>query len=335
VQQPRRLGRGLDSLLEINAENANSIDLEKGIRVVNLPIDKVFANPDQPRKEFDDAALEELASSIREKGVIQPILVLERPGNGYMIIAGERRFRASKLAGKLDIPAIIRSYSIEETMEIALIENLQREDLNPMEEAVAFKSLVDNFGLSQEDIAQKIGKNRSTVANSLRLLKLPQAIQTGISQNKISAGHARTLLAVKASASDQEALYQIILEKGLSVREAEAIAQAINAGISFDEAIKSVKQGTMDLPLGPVDENTLSEPDIFALSQGASIKSHGSAEKSVTERRSPELWDMEEKLILALGTKVQIKGDNKNGKIEIAYFSLDDLERIYDLIAKH
>lgn len=331
MQQPRRLGRGLDSLLEINAEFAASEALEKGIRVINLPIDKVFANPEQPRKDFDDSALEELASSIREKGVIQPILVLERPNDSYMIIAGERRFRASKLAGKQEIPAIIRSYSIEETMEIALIENLQREDLNPMEEAIAYKNLVDTFGLSQEDIAQKIGKNRSTVANSLRLLKLPTAIQNGISQNKISAGHARTILAVKASESDQEALYQIILDKGLSVREAEAIAQAITSGASFAEASNALTQSAKAMDSG---KQAVSDTDVFALSQGATIKSHEVGDKKVAEKRSPELWDMEEKLILALGTKVQIKGDNQTGRIEIAYFSLDDLERIYDLISK-
>lgn len=326
MQQQRRLGRGLESLLETNAPVSQANDDRQ--TVASLPIDRVFANPDQPRKEFDQAALQELAASIAEKGVIQPILVQER-ADGYMIIAGERRYRASKLAGKTEIPAIVRNYSAAETMEIALIENLQREDLNPMEEALAFRSLIDQFSLSQEEIAQKIGKNRSTVANSLRLLKLPEAIREGLSQNRISAGHARALLSAKISEGDQEALYRAIVDQGLSVREAEAITQSIAAGESFQSASRAVAA-----PPAQAAAAEPETPDIFALSQGATVKKPAGGDQKAPERRAPELWELEEKMIVALGTKVQIKGDVKSGKIEIAYFSLDDLERLFDLFSK-
>ena len=325
--QQRRLGRGLDSLLEISATAANSNSSDSKSGIINLSIEKVYANPDQPRKEFAEAALAELAASIKEKGVIQPILVSEQPNDTYMIIAGERRFRASKLAGKTEIPAIIRNYSLEETMEIALIENLQREDLNPMEEAIAFKNLIDHFSLSQEDIAQKIGKNRSTIANSLRLLKLPESIQVGLSQNQISAGHARALLASKLSSDDQESLFQAIIKQGLSVREAESIAQSIANGNSFEYAQTAL---TKNQPTTNEDANS----NVLTISNGATIKVPKIDGGPVAEKRAPEIWDMEEKLIQALGTKVQIKGDEKTGRIEVSYYSLDDLERIYDLIAK-
>ncbi len=333
MQQPRRLGRGLGSLLEASDPTAvESVD--KGTSIITVAIDKVFPNPDQPRKEFDAQALADLSSSIKEKGIIQPILVAEKDDGTYTIIAGERRYRASKLAGISTIPVIIRSYSIEETMEVALIENLQREDLNPLEEAQAFRNLIDKFNLSQEEIAQKIGKNRATVANSLRLLKLPAQIQQGIASNTLSAGHARALLAIRDNDVARNALYLAILDQGLSVRDAEWIAQSINSGASFDEATK--KRMNKDVIPPPALVSQVSDPelalDVLALSRGATLKVSEHNSKADTERRSSELWDMEEKLIMALGTKVQIKGDNTTGKIEITYFSIDDLARINDLL---
>ena len=339
MQQPRRLGRGLNSLLE-TAEADQTQTFDKTITVMEIPIEKVFPNPDQPRKEFDDTALADLSASIQEKGVIQPILVLERADNTYMIIAGERRYRASKLAGRTTIPALVKAYTVEETMEVALIENLQREDLNPLEEALAFRGLIDRFNLSQEEIAHKIGKNRTTVANSLRLLKLPEVIQHGIASNAISAGHARALLAIKADDTARTALFAAIVEQGLSVRDAEWIAQVVNNGPSFSEAIlqrlhKDVTVTTATPVMSEASVEAPSEPDIMAMSRGATIKvnsANQSTDGTMSDQRAPELGDMEQELIVALGTKVQIKGDIKTGRVEITYFSADDLEKIYDRI---
>jgi ParB family chromosome partitioning protein len=338
VQQPRRLGKGLDSLLAESSEAVGGQADVKSAAIIELPIEKVFPNPDQPRKEFDETALAELSSSIQEKGVIQPILVLSRPDGTFMIIAGERRYRASKLAGRASIPAIVKTYTVEETMEVALIENLQREDLNPLEEAIAFRSLIDRFNLSQEEIAQKIGKNRATVANSLRLLKLPESIQQGIASNSISAGHARALLAVKNDEAARESLYQAIVERGLSVRDAEWIAQSINGGSSFMEAsiqrLQVPAAGNGDGLALPLEGGVA---DVMDLTRGATIKpSQTSDGKTLASdnKRAPELWDLEEKLIVALGTKVQIKGDTKGGRIEITYFSADDLDRLHELLVR-
>jgi ParB family chromosome partitioning protein len=221
---------------------------------------------------------------------------------------------------------------------VALIENLQREDLNPLEEAIAFRNLIDKFNLSQEEIAQKIGKNRATVANSLRLLKLPEAIQQGIASNSISAGHARALLAIKNDDSARETLYQAIVERGLSVRDAEWIAQSINGGTSFAEASGMRLQATGTVAgAGPEKSAIDGLTDVLDMSRGATIKSGQAGEAKAVgpdAKRAPELWDLEEKLILALGTKVQIKGDIKGGRIEITYFSADDLDRLHDLLVR-
>jgi ParB family chromosome partitioning protein len=222
-------------------------------------------------------------------------------------------------------------------MEVALIENLQREDLNPLEEAVAFRNLIDRFNLSQEEIAQKIGKNRATVANSLRLLKLPESIQHGIATNSITAGHARALLAIKNDDAAREALFKAITEQGMSVRDAEWIVQAINGGSSFEQA--SMQRMNKE-PSHPAVESNEADTavDVMSISRGATIKASATDSSNnasgASEKRAPELWDMEEKLIVALGTKVQIKGDIKGGKIEITYFSSDDLERIHDLLVQ-
>ena len=184
----------------------------------------IIANPDQPRRTFDEEALQELADSIREHGVISPITLRDNGDGTYMIIAGERRFRASKMAGLERIPAYIRTAKDEQVMEWALIENIQREDLDAIEIALAYQRLMDDYNLTQERMSERVGKKRATVANYLRLLKLPAEIQVGIKEKKIDMGHARAILATP-SAERQLALYQRILKEGLSVRKVEELAQ--------------------------------------------------------------------------------------------------------------
>ena len=211
------LGKGLDALFMDNStEDAESAHM--------LSISDIEPNRDQPRKQFDDASLKELADSIAEHGVIQPLLVRPIGGGIYQIVAGERRWRASRLAGLTEVPAVVRELSDSETMEIALVENLQREDLDPIEEAEGIAQLIETYSLTQEAAAQKLGKSRPAVANALRLLHLPQPVREMIRQGKLTQGHARALL----SLDDPDAILsaaQVIAEKGLSVREAENLAK--------------------------------------------------------------------------------------------------------------
>ena len=279
----RALGRGIDALLSAEAEGPSS--------VTSVPIETITISGHQPRKNFPSDALEELARSIRNRGVLQPILVQPAGGDEYTVVAGERRFRAAKLAGLTEIPVLIHSFSELEKTEIALIENLQREDLSPVEEAKGYKTLIDVGSLTQEEVAQRVGKNRATVANSLRLLKLPAEILEALDKGRISAGHARALLSVQDAAS-QKKLFRRILEQELSVREVEK------------EAAKSQDQdGKKALP-----------------------------ERSKETAKSPELRSLEQSLIERLGTKVSIRGSDTKGKIEISYYSMEDLERILSLM---
>ncbi len=212
------LGRGLDAIFLENRESEELSGGENQIR--ELPISMVDPKSDQPRKYFDKEALEELSVSIRENGLLQPILVREIGAGRYQIIAGERRFRASKLAGLSEIPAIVLDKTDREVAELALIENIQREDLNPIEEALGFKTLKDDYGLTQEELAEKIGRSRSAIANSLRLLDLPVEVSAMVASRELSAGHARTLLALK-DRDDMLLLAQQVAEGNMSVRELE------------------------------------------------------------------------------------------------------------------
>ena len=218
------LGRGLDAIFLDNTI-AESTDKEKSVSTLKISL--IDPKSDQPRKYFDKDALEELAASIVENGLLQPILVREYGEGRYQIIAGERRFRASKLAGLTEIPAIILDRDNRAVAQIALIENIQREDLNPIEEAMAYKSLKEEYGMTQEELSDKIGKSRSAVANTLRLLDLPEAILTMVATKELSAGHARTLLGVK-DVEDMILLAQFALEQDLSVRQLEEQVKKIN-----------------------------------------------------------------------------------------------------------
>lgn len=213
------LGRGLDALID-----TSHVDTNGGSSISEIEMSAILANPDQPRRTFDEEALQELADSIREHGVISPITLRDNGDGTYMIIAGERRFRASKMAGLERIPAYIRTAKDEQVMEWALIENIQREDLDAIEIALAYQRLMDDYNLTQERMSERVGKKRATVANYLRLLKLPAEIQVGIKEKKIDMGHARAILATP-SAERQLALYQRILKEGLSVRKVEELAQ--------------------------------------------------------------------------------------------------------------
>jgi len=300
------LGKGLDALLENNDGNesyaapveAQTVPSEtaagrnKAQDIVQLPIDKLVPNPGQPRKNFDETELQELADSIKTYGIIQPIIAADTGDGSYIIIAGERRTRAAKLAGLNAVPVIIRNYTDQKKLEISLIENIQRSDLNPIEEAAAFKNLMDFSSLSQDELATRMGKNRSTVANALRLLKLPIEIQKSIEDGKVSSGHARALLSV-TDAKLRDKLYREILASEVSVRETEKRAAAFNT-----EKTGKTKNTDGDKVL----------------------------------KRPPEVTAMEEKFIGKLGTKVIIEGDLNKGKIHIDYYSMEDLERLYEIL---
>jgi ParB family chromosome partitioning protein len=278
--QKRGLGKGLSALIPDNSV------LTGGRTIINIDINKIIPNPRQPRAEFAPESLAELAESIRSQGIIEPILA--RPKNGkYELIAGERRWRAARKAGLTLLPAIIKDFSDEESLELALVENLQREDLNPMEEAEAYSKLSSEFQMTQADIAKKVGKDRSTVANMVRLLDLPREIQASIRRSQISVGHARSLLSV-AGESERLAIWKEILKNNLSVRDVE---QIVHGG----------------------------EKDPMRMRKRKPVKNE-------------ELIDLTELLTTHLGTRVRIHGSAKKGKIEINYFSQEDLERIVEAL---
>ncbi len=236
------LGRGIEALIFQEEESVHKASKEG---IAGIDISLIETNPDQPRKIFNEETLRELADSIKEQGVIQPIIVEEKNGK-YIIVAGERRFRAARIAGKEKIPAIVRKVTEEEKLEIALIENIQRENLSPIEEARAYHDLMKTTGIKQEVVAKKVGKKRSTIANSLRLLRLPVEIQKSISCGEISAGHARAILSV-LNPADLQILYKRILEKGLSVRETERSAAEFNKGKRLGTGVENkVSTGKQD-----------------------------------------------------------------------------------------
>ncbi len=289
------LGRGLDSVFG----EAEKLQEESTIRpgttgdgIVSVKIEDLKPNPFQPRHEFRDEDLKELADSILEHGVIQPIIVEAADDGGFFIIAGERRTRASKLAGLKEIPAIVKSFSDERKLEIALIENIQRADLNPVEEALAYKQIMDMEGLSQDEVASRVGKKRSTVANSLRLLKLPEDMQGSLSSGQITPGHARAILSV-VNPSDQRILFGRIIGTEMSVRAAEDAASELNNGMRNRNSTKKTK---------------------------------------ISRQKDPDICSIEQKFIDIFGTKVVIKGNLNKGTIEIEYFSEDDLDRIYKIL---
>lgn len=281
--QRKALGKGLGVLIPDTA----ALTREESSGINELDIQRITPNRYQPRQVFDDTALSELSESIRVKGVIQPIIVRRSSNGGYELIAGERRWRAAQMAGFTKIPAIIKDASDREAMELALIENLQREGLNPIETAAAYQRLIKEFSLTQEELAKRVGKERSTITNLLRLLNLPAEVRGDISKGNISAGHAKALLALP-SADDQIRAERVIIKKGLSVRETDALIS---------------RWGTR-------------------------------APAKRANKKRDEILSVEERLIKGLGTKVHIKEAKRGGKIQIDYYSKEDLQRIIDIILK-
>src|SRR5262245_26550839 len=253
MAQRKALGRGLSALLG----TTETSEIEQ---VREVDIDRILPNGQQPRKNFDDESLNELADSIRTHGVIQPIVVQPLPENFFQIIAGERRWRASQRAGLVRIPVVIREIGAETSLEIALIENLQREDLNPIEEAQAYEKLIADYGLTQDEVAHRVGKGRATIANMLRLLRLPPEVQQWISETKLSTGHAKALLALSELGTIVEAARKII-QSGLSVRQAEALVSRYVNGQENEK---------QDRESDPVDPNVAAA--IHALEQNLGTK---------------------------------------------------------------
>ena len=288
----RGLGKGLAALLPDKTDDKDTNEGAKAATKgeLNISIEKLKTNPNQPRKDFDAAELAELADSIRQQGIIQPIIAEEAGDGSYTIVAGERRARAARLAGLKEIPVILRKYSEEKRMAVSLVENIQRSNLNHIEEAAAYRQLMEMEGFSQDELASRVGKNRATVANALRLLKLPPQMQESIRKAEISPGHARAVLSL-TNARTQEALFLEIIKKSLSVRDAEKRAAALgNTG------------------------------------------SGKNAQKATVKGRAPELGAMEEKFITHLGTKVVVKGDLNKGTVIIDYYSMEDLDRLYEIL---
>ena len=289
VKKPQRggLGRGLGALLGDDVVAAAAEEEKKTDEIMNLPVRLVDPNLDQPRRAFDEAALAELAQSIATVGVIQPIIVCKN-GERYTIIAGERRYRAARMAGLDEIPAIVRDWEKQARLEAALIENLQRADLNPIEEAAGVKQLMEETGLTQEKAAERLGKSRPAVANLLRLLTLPDNGINMLRDGRLSAGHGRALVAVDKSR--QEKLAQLCAAQGWSVRQFEKICQAANQ---------------------PAEE-----------------------EKPVKPRKDPQLKELETLARETLGLRAKLDGDLNSGKIVLNYYSQDDLQRVWDALAK-
>ncbi len=277
----RGLGRGLEALIPIvekDEENVQEIDIKK-----------IVANEKQPRRGFDESKLEELADSMKQHGVLQPV-ILRKKGNKYELVAGERRWRAAAKAGIEKIPAIVRELNDSAVLVIALMEHLQREDLNPIEEAMAYKSLMDDFGLTQEELSKRVGKSRSQIANTVRLLNLDKEIQDLVYENKLTAGHARALLSIQDS-KERLKLANMISKEALSVRQTEQLVKKL------------------------VDERS-------------------KAKKHKPKEINPVIIDVTERLQRTLGTRVKIKGNEKRGKIEIEFYSSEELERILEIIAE-
>lgn len=283
----RGLGKGLSALIgdkPMVDKLLNESQATKENIVEHIPLDKIIAREDQPRKQFSDESLQELSKSIEVHGIIQPIIV-RTIGEKYEIIAGERRYRASVLAGLDYIDCIVKEMDVENASKLALIENIQREDLNPIEEALAYKHLIEQFNLRQEDISQSLGKSRTYITNTLRLLNLDEVIIDCIKDGKLSSGHGKVLLGLKDK-EEQRKLAKKIIDFNMNIRDTEA-------------EVKEKKRDKV---------------------------------KNTPTQRIPYIIDLEESLMRALGTKVNLNIGDKKGKIEIEYYGDDDLERIYDLL---
>lgn len=311
------LGRGLDSLLsssESQYEDAlpDKKTGEKG--AVELPLDRIRTNPWQPRKTFDKEKLEELADSIKKHGVIQPLIVRKK-GLNYELVAGERRLRASRLAGLKTVPVLVRKYDEVQMRELALVENIQRHDLNPLEEAKAIQDLMQQYNYTQAQAAERIGRSRAALANLLRMLHLPEELQALVAEGKLTAGQLRPVLALPKK-EQQLRVGRAMMEHSWSARTVEEVVKALKEGRELQVLEAKVR---ITSPGDPTDQKT--ETIV------------GSRTKKAKDVPDIHYKHFEEDLVNALGTKVRIIAKNENvGKIEIDYYSLDDLDRIYELL---
>lgn len=293
------LGRGLGALLggtpsltqPLSAPATPSAAPDSRERVQRVPLDRIRPSALQPRKEFAPEALQELADSIREQGIVQPLIVRER-GGFYELIAGERRWRAAQLLKLSEVPIITREADDRSVLELALIENLQRENLNPLEEAVGYAQLAEQFQLTQEEIATKVGKSRAAVANATRLLKLPQAVQALLRDNRLSVGHAKVILGL-TDAAHQTMTAERVVKEGLNVRQTEGLVAKLQA------RLKAPGQVAKPVPIVPVDSN---------------------------------VSRLEQKMREKFGTKVHLKYAHGKGAVEISFFSDDELQRVLEIL---
>jgi ParB family chromosome partitioning protein len=300
------LGKGLGALIPTTDEDrgdggAAAAGAADGALLRELPVDAVAPNRHQPRKTFADDSLRELSASIAELGVLQPVLVRDQGDGRYELIAGERRWRAAQQAGLTTLPAVVRPAGEEASLEQALVENLHRDDLNPLEEAAAYQQLVDEFGLTQEQVATRVGKNRSTVANTVRLLQLPAPVQAMVGDGRLSAGHARALLTTRDRAF-QRTLADRVVAEGLTVRQVEQLVRE---------------------RVGATDP---------ASSDRASGRPAGSG-SGVGRTRPAALLELEQLLSEHLETRVRVHLGAKKGRVEVEFADLEDLERIYKAMA--
>lgn len=293
----RGLGKGIGALFgndmdetDVVAQDISVINGSASEKISTLKLSQIEPNKEQPRKVFDEEKLQALAESIKLHGVIQPIIVKDLNNGFYQIVAGERRWRASRIAGLKEMPAIIRTYDELATMQVALIENLQRENLNPIEEALSYKTLLEDFALTQEKVSEQVGKSRSAIANSVRLLSLPDDVQKMLEDGVISGGHARAILSVENDKS-KLLLAQKIVQNNLNVRQAEQLAKTIGRQTP-----------------APSTPPKTSEFDL-------------------------QLKQIQNRMAAFLGTKVKISNGPKKGKIEIEYYSANDLERVLKLLS--
>ncbi len=281
-----RAGKGSEAhMITFDQEKPKTLE-QKENQIKYIPIEKLSPMSDQPRKDFDSVTLGELCQSIKTYGILQPILVSGTDLNNLTIIAGERRWRAAKLAGLTKIPCILKRETEHSNLELALIENIQREDLSPLDEAESLANLIEDYGYTQEVLSNKLGRNRASISNSLRLLTLPEPIKKSLTDKLITAGHAKALCALDGE-KNQLRIHNIVLAKKLSVRQTESIIRNIN---------------------------------------------HEKEPKRLGDRISPDLRYICDQFKGHLGTKVKIIGDTQKGKIEISYYTMDDLERISDMV---
>jgi len=300
MSKKKALGRGLSALLS-DSSAVEDEKLETDLPVApapvvqsnlnEIPVSDIEVNPFQPRQHFDQAALQELAESIKVHGIIQPITVRRLSANQYQLISGERRFQASKLAGLTHVPAYIRSADDQQMLEMALIENIQRENLNPIEIALSYQRLITECHLKQEELGDRVGKNRTTVTNYLRLLKLPPDIQAALRDNRVSMGHARAIINVE-NPDSQLFIFKKMINEDLSVRKVEELARQVIGGVKEDR------------------------PETTATANPA----------------NKEINQLQSRLSSHFGTKVKVNSDGKKGEIKIPFLSIEDLNRILDIL---